>query len=144
MNVPDQAYKHFMSIYTNVFHNCFPITRLKLNKKYHKLEPWMSTGLMASMKTKTQLLKKKLKQPTELNINNYKAYINVYSSLKTKLKMKYYSNIIDENKLNMKKTWKTLIKVIGKTSNKSNFPLSFNIGNKTVTDKPEISKSFNA
>ena len=31
----------------------------------------MSTGLMASMKTKAQLLKKKLKQPTEFNINNY-------------------------------------------------------------------------
>ena len=102
MNDPDQAYNHFMSIYSNLFQNCFPITRLKLNTKYHKLEHWMSTGLMASMKTKTQLLKKKLKQPTEFNINNYKAYINVYNSLKSK--MKYYSNIIDENKHNMKKT----------------------------------------
>ena len=45
----------------------------------------MSTaGLMTSMKTKTQLLKKKLKQPTEFNKNNYKAYINIYNSLKMK------------------------------------------------------------
>ena len=57
--------------------------------------------------------------------------------------MKYYSNIIDENKHNMKKTWQTLIADIGKTNNKSSFPLSLNTGSKTVTDKPEISKSFN-
>ena len=98
---------------------------------------------MTSMKTKTQLLKKKFKQPTEFNIDNYKAYINVYNSLKRKMKMKYYSNIIDENKYNMKKTWQTLRKVIGKTNNKSNFSVSFNIGNKTVTYKTEISKSLN-
>ena len=46
-------------------------------------------------------------------------------------------------KHNMKKTWQTLRKVIVKTNNKSNSPLSFNIGNKIVTDKTEISTSFN-
>ena len=49
--------------------------------------------------------------------------------------MKYYSNIIDENKHNMKNKWQTLEKIIGKTNKKYNFPLSFNIGNKTVTEK---------
>ena len=29
MNDPDQAYNHFMSIYSNLFQNCFPITRVK-------------------------------------------------------------------------------------------------------------------
>ena len=59
------------------------------------------------------------------------------------MKMKFYSNIIDENKHSLKKVWQTFRKVIGKTSHTSNFSLSFNIaiGNKTVTEKPEISKS---
>ena len=40
MNDPDMVNNHFKSIYSNLFQIVFLITRLKLNKISHTLEPW--------------------------------------------------------------------------------------------------------
>ena len=43
MNDPELAYSLFMDKYKYCFYECFPekLTKLKMNKKYVKKEPWM-------------------------------------------------------------------------------------------------------
>ena len=43
----------------------------------------------------------------------------------------------------MKKTWTILKKAIGKQSNKKNFPQSFQVGQKKISNQKEIADSFN-
>ena len=65
---PDDAYNQFITLYKESFNKAFPLVSIKTNKKFTKREPWMSTGLLTSLRTKSKLFKKKLKNPTEQNI----------------------------------------------------------------------------
>jgi hypothetical protein len=58
-------------------------------------------------------------------------------------KTQYYSQLIEENKFNMKKMWQILNKTIGKHNEKSTFPSTFTINNKEVSDKTKIAEEFN-
>ena len=100
---------------------------IRPNKKYIKKEAWMSAGLIESMRHKGKLFIKKLKQPTETNISKYKSYVNLYNKTKRAMKMRYFSEILDNNKHNMKKTWETLKMALGKLNDKTNFPSTFKI-----------------
>ena len=59
------------------------------------------------------------------------------------MKLAYFKNMLEQNKNNMKNTWDTLKKAIGKVNNKTSFPQSFIIENNHITDKPLIAESFN-
>ena len=78
-----------------------------------------------------------------MHISKYKQYNNLYNKLKRIMKIKYYSNFLEYNKHNMKKTWEILQKAIGKQHNKSNFPKTFKIENEQITDQVKIAESFN-
>ncbi len=127
LNCPQQAYNLFIDKYKASFDIAFPLTQIKSCKRFIKREPWVSEGLLTSMRNRSRLLRKKLKQPSEYNIVKYKTYINQYNKLKRIMKRNYYQNIIEVNKHDVKKTWKTLKQVIGKMPNKSNFPHEFKI-----------------
>ncbi len=139
----ERAYSDFISIYTHYLNINFPKTTLKTNKKYLKKEIWMTEGLLKSLRTKSNLFTKKLKQPSEFNIEYYKSYSNKYNRLRREMKKLYYKKILEVNKNNMKNTWKILKDVIGKTNNKSNFPQSFLIDESNVSNKHQIANSFN-
>ena len=97
-------------------------------------------GLLNSSKTKSKL---HLKKPTQTNILEYKTYVKAFNKIKRKAKINYFKTILEENKNNTQ-IWKVLKKAIGKENNKKNFPQSFNIENKTVSDQDEIANSFNS
>ena len=50
------------------------------------------------------------------------------------MKLAYFKNMLEQNKNNMKNTWDTLKKAIGKVNNKTSFPQSFIIENNHITD----------
>ncbi len=58
------------------------------------------------------------------------------------MKATYYENLLEENKNNIKKSWNTLKRLIGKTNDKSGLPNSFQINNKSVTDRQEAFNNF--
>ena len=63
--------------------------------------------------------------------------------IKRKAKILYYKTELEANKHNSKQMWKVLRSAIGKENNKINFPQSFNIENKPVSDKYETANAFN-
>lgn len=139
----EDAYNEFIKLYKVAFDSAFPLKQIKPNRKYIKHEPWMTEGLLKSMRTKCKLFGKKLKQPTLLNISNYKIYLNLYNKLKRIMKVNFYKNEIDIKKHDIKATWQILKKAIGKTGDKPNFPKTFTIDNKPVSDRTKISTLFN-
>ena len=60
-----------------------------------------------------------------MNINNYKMYVNLYNKLKHKIKINYFTDMLESNKNSMKNIWTILKKAIGKQSK-----FSLNIPNK--------------
>ena len=88
--VPNEAYNSFILLYKSVFKRAFPIIKTKPNKKYIKKEPWMTSGLLTSMRNKAKLLSKKLKKPTYINIMIYKFFVNQYNKIKRQIKIRVF------------------------------------------------------
>ena len=143
IDCPNHAFKEFINIYKKNFELAFPLTRSRSNNKFLKREPWVTAGFLSSSRTKTKLLRKKLKSPSECNIKNYKTYVKEFNKLKRILKISYYKDSLESNKFDMKKTWNILKQAIGKSNDKSNFPHSFKINDESVTNRTSISESFN-
>ena len=143
MECPNEAFNYFTMKYKAAFEVAFPLKSIKVNKKYIKREPWFTSGLLSSSRTRAKLLSKKLRDPTENNINLFKIYNNIFNKAKRSMKMNYYNDIIQKNKFNMKKKWSILRNIIGKQNDKSNFPPEFTIDGQLITNKSNIANAFN-
>ena len=132
-----------MALYKHAYNQAFPYSQVKPNKKYIKRESWMSAGLMTSMRHKSKLLVKKVNRPTNINIANYKNYTNMYNKLKRKMKVDHYKHLLELYKHDMKKTWSTLKSVLGKHTDKAQFPHTFIINDEQISDRSVIAQSFN-
>ncbi len=102
----------------------------------------MTEGLLTSMRKKSNLFHKKLKQPTEHNIETYKTYVKKYNELKREMKKSYFRNMLEINKANIKNTWQILKKALGKKTMTPNFPQIFSIDNEQISNKEQIARSF--
>ena len=140
---PNDAYTSFIDSYKLPFDKSFPLKAVCIGTRNSKREPWMTAGLLNSSRHKHKLFMKKLRKPTEENTINYKTYMKTFNKLKRKAKTNYYRTSFEENKHNTKQLWKVLKKAIGKENNKLNFPQSFNVDNRSVSDKTEVASAFN-
>ena len=139
----NEAYNSFIHRYKTALDTAFPLKDIKAKRSFIKREPWATNGFLVSSRNKTKLFKKKTLKPTVINIQMYQNYNRIFNKLKRVIKIKYYNDIIEENKLNMKKMWMILNKTIGKQNDKSSFPAYFNIDGACVSDKLEIAEGFN-
>ena len=141
---PNYAYHTFMEIYTNAFNQACPVKSIKTPKRYIKREPWVTTGiLLTSSLTKSKLLKKKLKKPTEQNINAFKKYCILFDKVKKMAKESYFNLELELNKNNLKKTWEILRQAIHKQNNRPTIPDTFIINGKSNSNISEIAEEFN-
>ena len=97
---PNTAYQLFLQKYKNIMNHHLPYKQIKINKRRLKHNPWITKGLLISCKKKTKLLKKKLKHPTDQNIESYKQYCSAYNRLVRASRSKYLHDAIELNKTN--------------------------------------------
>ena len=98
-----------------------------LSKKEIKLQekPWITSGLLKSMKSRDKLHKAFVKEVDPIKkttiFNKYKTKRNMILKLLRVSKDKYYEQLFLENKNNLKETWKNIRKIvnINKKSNTS-------------------------
>ena len=60
---PNEAYNNVMQMYKSLFEISCPVKTTKINKKYIKREPWITSGLLVSSINKDKLLRRKLHKP---------------------------------------------------------------------------------
>lgn len=140
---PESSYDKFITLYKEAFDKAFPLKHVKLNKNFVKKEPWMTEGLLTSMRKKHKLLQKKTNKPTSENIYIYKTFNNLYNKTKKAMKKKYYHNLLQENQNNIKETWNIIKQILQKQNKKMNYPNFFRINNNNISDKKVIADSFN-
>jgi hypothetical protein len=81
----------FWNDFNDLFSINFPITRVKPNQNIHKLNAFMTAGLLISRRTKHSLYLKSVASPTDANISKYKAYRNIYNSLVRRSRKLHYA-----------------------------------------------------
>ena len=135
-NAFDTFYKRFCLLYEE----CFPIKQVK--QGYKNKKGWLTEGLKKSIKKKNSLYIRTKRSPTSENNQLYKTYKTNLNKLLRIEERKYYADLLESNKSNLKKLWIIIKDVINKKKS-STIPKSFRIGNDIVTDRKRISEKFN-
>ena len=124
--------------YTEFYNKSFPIKfcRGKNLKTLHN--PWLTTGILKSIKTKSRLYKLFLRKPSHERESNYKSFRNKLTCLVRIARKNYYDNKLDKARSNLKQTWKILNEVINRRVAKSPYPASFTKNELEISNPTDI------
>ena len=135
----DDNFNNFYNTFQQLYNQCFPITtKLVSNRRIRN--PWITSGLLTSIRRKSTLYKEYKDGLT--NEMQYKSYNNRVNALVRKTKRDYYRRIFSNYKNNTKKLWKTINHLTKPPSPKQTFSSIIN-DDKILTDASDISNAFN-
>ena len=103
----------------------------------------MPKSLLKSIRNNHRLYKLSITNPTEINKLSYKTYNNKLNSIKRKAERDYFSNQLEMNKSDMKKSWKIMKSVIGNKRKMHQKNRRFVINNKIIDNDLQIANEFN-
>ena len=122
----------------------------KMSKKDFKLEskPWITPGMLASIKRRDSLLREFIKCPEGDHKNSlhvqYKVLRNKIVALMRLSKNNHLRNYFSNNSDNIKKTWKGIKSIINIRETSYNLPTSMSINNVNESDPTKIAEGFNS
>ena len=121
-----------------------------MNKKELKLEakPWITPGILTSIKRRDTLLKKFIACPEgdrkNLLHSQYKILRNRIVALLKLSKKNHYQEYFTKNSADIKKTWKGIKSVINIKAASESLPSSMIIYNNSESDPNKIAEGFNS
>lgn len=139
-NNPTNAYSTFIDKFTSIYNECFPIKRSSKKRRIRK--PWISKGLLKSIKTKNKLYKQLIRKPNPNSERVYKDYKNKLNHSIRMAKRLYYDEKLTENKANIKQTWNLLNSIMNKNKQRSSPNIVFRHDDKEISDPTEIANHF--
>ena len=141
------AYTNFFTSYTKMIDTYLPLKTVRFSKYKHKISPWITPGLLKSLKTKEKMYLKMLSARNTANFESNKAKYEIYTSIYNKTikaaKKLYWANRFEYVKSDIKQTWQNINLVLNQTKGKKDFPSNFVYNNKLLTNETEISNGFN-
>ena len=106
-------------------------------------EPWMTPELMKSSKKRMQLYRKALgKDRLSESFSRYLSYRNEYNLRKRQAKDSYYAMLLHKYDGDIRKQWKVLNSIVGRTKDKSRVSDTFLIEGKKETCCAKIADNF--
>ena len=146
-NNPDIAYEKFTDIFIKIMNEHLPVVKRRFNKYKHKKEPWITPGILKSLKRKEKLYTRMIHSAQlpsyNTNVSEYKTYENIYKKVLKQAKRIYWRDRFETVKSDMKQTWKNINDVLHKSYNKQEFPDKFKLNGSILTDHGEIASQFN-
>lgn len=145
---PNENYILLEKIIIEARVKCFPIIRMRYKKYKHKLTPWITFGLLNSIKYRdklyVKLIKTSLASTKYLSIEKeYKDFCSVLQSSLRKAKSDYYHKQFQDSISDIKKTWSKINEVLCRKSKRAEMPDYFLDGNKVITENVDIANCFN-
>lgn len=139
-NDATESFTLFHKKFCSTYEDCFPKKSIKIG--YKTRNPWLTPALKISIKRKNLLFKRSKLKPTSDNIQIYKLYRNKLNGLLRLTERNYYNYLIENNKLNVRKSWDILKEIINRKKPK-NLIETLLIKNRKITNKKDIAESFN-
>ena len=141
---PDTDLNNLMKIIQEVTSIHAPLRRPSRKEMKAKSKPWLSKGLLKSVKTKNKMFQLCYKQHNVDLIMKYKKYRNKLTKLTQIAKRMYYQNQLTSHKNNLSQRWKIINEII--CSKKRYLEMITSIidsEGKEVSDQSIISKTLN-
>jgi hypothetical protein len=77
----DDCYGAFWTTFKTLYDLHIPTVTMRLNRNYHRMNSFMTSGLLVSRRTRVNLLKISLVDPSPENKLKFKLYRNMYNKL---------------------------------------------------------------
>ena len=138
----DESYEIFWNDFKPLYEIHFPTKTVPFNKNVHKINNFMTKGLLISRLRKNALLKASLALRNANASLAYKKYRNIFNSLIRASKLMYYKDQLSKNKKNPKKIWQ-IIKEVSTGSKSVDKIEKITVNNVTTDDPAKISEHFN-
>ena len=120
-----------------------PETEKRISAKNIIRDPWITRGLLTSLKKQQRLYKHSLMVKTPAARNKYTHYRNLLKRLIRRSKYKYLHDKCTEYRQDSRKLWTLINKIIGKENNKTHVIESIKSANILRTDPYNITNTFN-
>ncbi len=141
-NNVNESFKNFWEDFHPLFNLYLPEKTVRFNKNFHKINDFLTKGLLISRNTKNSLHKIALSEPTTANLEKFKHYRNIYNSTLRKSKKIYFETNLRIFAKNPKKTWNLLKEATNLKSNTQKIS-EIVIGNTLSSNHSEIANHFN-
>ena len=115
----DDAVRKWTQLFALVLEKHAPTLRRRVSDRY---TPWLNADYFKLAKTRDKLKTRAVKRNSKLLMESYKQIRNRLNNLNTQLKREYFSEKKTQFQGDLKKTWKTINKVINKKSNTTVVP----------------------
>ena len=138
---PLKAYESFLNKYRDIYNSCFPLKRVR-KRKCNLSKPWLSKGLLKSIRRKNRLYKRYLNTPNDVNQASYKKYKNKLNHSLRIAKRIYYDKQLDYFKTNTKRTWQILNEVINRKKRTNKLTSTFVSNDKEISSPNEVANHF--
>ena len=121
-----------------------PIRQVTNSKKRQLKKPWISNGILNSIKRKQKLFKSHFLSHDPAKVKFYKAFNNKLNKIKQIAKQNYFTDQFNINKDNIKTTWKLIGMIINRKRKANPVINKLLYNNKCYTDKLSICEQLNA
>ena len=153
----DEGYDHnenygiMQEIINNKIKTYFPVRVVKFNKRKHKKSNWITKGIINSISFRDKMYRK-LKQTShdsqhfetlKINLRTYNIILKRYIK---QAKKAYYQEAFQKHQNDIKSTWR-IIKgniILNKSQKQKNYPDTFLVDGKLISDKLIIAKQHNS
>ena len=144
---PNDNYNIRSSILEQAKNKHIPKRIQRLNRRKHFIEPWMNRELLTLINKKNDKYRdwKSTNNDVEYEVKkiNFKTFERIVKENIRAAKREYYFKTFTAQKMDMKKTWKTIDETLNRRKNKSKFPSEFIVNNRSITDHKEFADQFN-
>ena len=136
----NDSYEYFVNRFSELYNQCFPLVACR--KRNKTKQPWISNGILKSIRKKNKLYKTYLKIKTEKCKKKYLLYKNKLTHILRVAKKQYFIKLFSDLKGNMKKTWEQINSILGKTK-KSTMISEIVYDNRKLKSNRHIANAFN-
>jgi hypothetical protein len=140
---PQITYNNFSDLFFNLYDIHFPLQRKKFNRNCHKIQKWITSGILVSRLEKIRLCNISIEDPSPANCQAFKTYRNLYNLVVRLAKKLYYEAELIRFQLDIKNTWRTIKSAINKTDSKSSLISGLLINGSTINDPQIMANHFN-
>ena len=139
----DKCYDSFIAHFTDILNTHAPEVKTSIPYKAIIREAWMTPGRIQSSRKKEHLYTKTLSKPrNSIQFENYLKFRNLYNIVRRQAKSQYYKQLLQKYSTDIRRTWKVLNSIIGRTNDKSCIPDTFIVDNSKITDANVIANGF--
>jgi hypothetical protein len=145
---PNQNYEKFINIFKSAINHFIPTREVHFNKHKHKKNPWITRGLINSIKFRDKLYAKLKSTPVSHALyDTLKNNLCVYNKILKKniklAKKSYFESCFSKYRNDMRNTWSTIKDVLNKQKETNTPPKEFYLEDTIVSNPKDIANAFN-